>query len=134
MVIATGHISVKESLHLMDCANQMDFRPVIFNHPDSHSIGGTFEDMALMASKGAFIEFCCLGMMPAFQRIHPSDLVPMIKKLGVEHCILSTDFFFEWAPPPPEMLRMVMGAMAAVGMSREDLRTLVKHNPEKIMR
>lgn len=134
LAVATGHISIEESVALVEEANQSGLWPVIFSHPDSHSVGGTMDDMKLMANKGAFVEFCALGMMPAFQRIHPRDVVKAVREIGAERCILSTDFFFDWPPPPPEMLRMTIATLLTLGLTAEEIRFLVQINPARILR
>ena len=134
LVLATAHISTKESLVLVEEANKIGLWPIIFSHPDSHTVNASLDEMKFMASKGAYIEFCALGMLPAFQRIHPRDVVKNVREIGVEHCILSTDFFFEWAPPPTEMLRMIVGTLLEMGLTAEEMSYLIKINPTKILR
>jgi microsomal dipeptidase-like Zn-dependent dipeptidase len=134
LVISTGHISPQESLVLAKESSQAGFWPVIFAHPDSHSVGGTAEDIKAMASHGAFIEICAIGMMPAMQRIHPREFVKIIKEIGSEHFVLSTDFFFGWPPPAPEMLRMMIATFLGMGLSAEEIRLLVQMNPGRILR
>jgi len=134
LVLATAHISTEESLALVEEANKINSWPVIFSHPDSHTVNASLDDIKLMASKGAYIEFCALGMFPAFQRIHPRDVVKRIQEIGAQHCILSTDFFFHWAPPPTEMLRIIVGTFLELGLSEEEIRYLIQVNPAKILR
>jgi hypothetical protein len=75
MVIATGHISPKESLSLVKEAKSIGDLPFIFSHPDSRYVGGTLEDMKAMVDKGAYVEICALGMMPAFKGLAPLILL-----------------------------------------------------------
>jgi hypothetical protein len=133
LVIATGHISPQESVVLADEVRREAVGPVIFSHPDSRSVGGTLEDAKRLASMGAFIEVCALGMMPAFQRVKPQEALAMVREIGASRCILTTDFFFEWAPPAAEMLRMTIGTFQALGLGDDDIRLMVKTNPEKIL-
>ncbi len=133
MIIATGHVSVEESLAMIDEAGRLDFSSIIFNHPNSHSIGAKIEDMELMASKGAYIEFCALGLMPVFQIVRPDDLKNMIRRIGVDKCILSSDYFFEWAPSPPEMLKLAVSSLLSVGMEEEEIVQIARTNQEKLL-
>ncbi len=73
-------------------------------------------------------------MMPAMQRIHPREFVKLIKEIGAEHFVLSTDFFFGWPPPAPEMLRMMIATFLGMGLSAEEIRLLVQVNPGRILR
>jgi hypothetical protein len=134
LAVATAHISPSESQAVLEEANKIGLWPVIFSHPDSHSVGGTINDMKAMANNGAYVEFCVLGMLPMFQRIHPSKLIENIKEIGAEHCFMSTDFFFNWPPPPAEMLRMAIATLLDLGLGIEEIELLVKINPSKILR
>jgi microsomal dipeptidase-like Zn-dependent dipeptidase len=133
MVIASGHISPNESLTLLKEINKIGNLPFIFSHPDSRSVGGTIEDMKAIIDLGGYVEICALGMMPAFQRISPNDIIKIIRNLGAENCVLSTDFFFEWAPTPPEMLRMAIATLMNAGLGENDVRRLIQLNPAKIL-
>lgn len=133
MVIGTGHVSPRESLALAKEAKRVGNLPIIFSHPDSTSVGGTLEDMKLMTSEGAYVEICALGLMPAFQRIKPADIVSTVRELGVDKCVLSTDFFFDWPPPPPEMLRMTVGTLLTAGLTPEEIVVLIRTNPAKLL-
>jgi hypothetical protein len=132
LVIATGHISPQESLALMEEANLIGAVPVIFSHPFSRSVGATIESMKHMADLGAYVEICALGLMPAFQSLRPADIVRIVSEIGAERCLLSTDFFFEWAPPAPEMLRMVVGTLLEKGFTEDQLARLVRENPRSL--
>ena len=134
LVVATAHISPAESLAVLEEANKIGLWPVIFSHPDSHSVGGTINDMKVMAKKGAYIEFCALGLLPMFQRIHPRELIENIREIGAEHCFISTDFFFNWPPPPTEMLRMTIATLLDLGLGRDEIELLVRINPSRILR
>lgn len=133
LVIATGHISAKESKSLMNEANRVGFGPIIYSHPNTPSVGGILDDMKLMADKGAFVEFCTVGMMPALQGFHPKDVAELILSIGAERCVLSSDFFFDWAPPPPEMLRMLIATFLSLGLSEDEIRMMVQTNPDRIL-
>lgn len=134
LIIATGHISPRESLALMKEVNRIGAGPVIFSHPYSRSVGASTESMKQMADLGAYVEICALGLMPAFQSLRPADVVRIVSEIGMERCLLSTDFFFEWAPPAPEMLRMVVGTLLAKGLNQPQLARLICENPCSLFR
>lgn len=133
LVIATGHISPEESLVLLDEVNRAGNVRVVFTHPYSSSVGGNLQDMKAMAQGGAYIEICALAMMPAFQTLSPEGVINIVREIGAEQCVLSTDFFFDWAPPPPEMLRMIVGTLLMRGLSDRELRCLIQTNPASII-
>lgn len=133
LVVATSHLSPSESLILAKEAQRVGGITLIFSHPDSRSVGASFEEMQQMVRNGAFIEICTLGLLPSFQRISPRDIIKTVRGLSSEKCFLSTDFFFDWAPPPPEMLRMTIGALLSEGLLENEIRNLVQLNPAMIL-
>ena len=133
MVVCTGHVSPTESIALADRAKDYGIDEVVFSHPDSHSVGATREEIRDMVQLGCVCEFCALGTLPAFQRISPTTAMEIIAEISAERAILTTDYFFEWAPPASETLRMLIGTFLQEGMSSEDVRMMVTDNPRRLL-
>jgi hypothetical protein len=54
--------------------------------------------------------------------------------IGPEHCVISTDFGQMFNPPPPEGFHMMLAVMLQFSkISEDELRTVVKINPAKIL-
>ena len=134
MVVCTGHVSPTESIALADQAKDYGIDEVVFSHPDSHSVGATREEIRDMVQLGCVCEFCALGTLPAFQRISPTMAMEIIAEISAERAILTTDYFFEWAPPASETLRMLIGTFLQEGMSSEDVRMMVTDNPRRLLK
>jgi predicted TIM-barrel fold metal-dependent hydrolase len=56
-----------------------------------------------------------------------------IQELGSEHSIMSTDFGRYALSPPVEGLRQFIACMLDLGIPSNDIRTMVKTNPERLM-
>ncbi len=106
---------------------------MVFNHPDSRSIGAHFEQIVEMASLGAYVEICALGLMPLFQRITPKEFKNTIQTIGADHGLLTSDSFFEWAPSGPEMLRMLIASLLEVGVKEEEIMEMIQVNPKRLL-
>ncbi len=133
IVVCTGHISPRESLALAAAAKDHAIEHVVFSHPDSHSVGASREEIRDMVNLGALCEFCVLGMLPAFQRIRPATAMEIIAEIGAEHCLLTTDSFFEWSPPAPEALRLLIGTFLQMGVAPGDITKMVRDNPARLL-
>lgn len=133
MVVCTAHVSPAESLALADGAKDHGIDEVVFSHPDSHSVGASREQIRDMVQLGAICEFCALGCLPMFQRIHPRDFVAILEEISPEKAVLTTDYFFDWAPPAAETLRMLIGTFLELGMPESDVRKLVRDNPARLL-
>lgn len=133
MLVATGHVSPRESLALVGEARRLGVREVMFQHPDSHSIGASREEIRDLAAAGAVVEFCALGFLPAFQRLAIPDCLAIISEVGIDRVVLTTDCFFEWMPPAAELLRITLGSMLFHGLSEQDAARLVRDTPRRML-
>ncbi|MGG5890572.1 DUF6282 family protein [Falsiroseomonas sp. HC035] len=133
MLVATGHVSPKESLALVTEAKRLGVRDVMFQHPDSHSIGASRAEIRELAAAGAMVEFCALGFLPAFQRLSIPDCLEIIAEVGVDRVVLTTDCFFGWMPPAAELLRITLGSLLFHGMSEADAALVVRTNPRRML-
>lgn len=133
MVVCSGHVSPQESIALAIGAKDYGINEVIFSHPDSNSVGATRQEIRDMAQLGAVCEFCALGCLPAFQRIRPQDFVDILGEIGADKVILTTDYFFEWAPPAAETLRMLIGTFLWLGVSEAAISKMVRDTPARML-
>ena len=86
-----------------------------------------------MCALGAVCEFCALGCLPAFQRIKAKDFVSIMSEISPDKVILTTDYFFEWAPPASETMRMLIGSFLMLGVPEADVRKMVRTNPARLL-
>ncbi len=133
VAIFTGHISPQESLAVAREAKKMGFKKLLLSHPDSNAVGATMEQVKQMAEMGFFIETTFLGLLPAFWRISLKEICQRIKEVGAKWWVLSTDAFFEWTPPPAEMMRMFIGSVLSGGMSADEVDLMVRKNPSELL-
>ena len=133
MTVCSGHVSPKESIALADGAKEYGIEEIIFSHPDSNSVGANKQEIRDMCQLGAVCEFCALGCLPAFQRVIVKDFVDLLADINPDKVILTTDYFFEWAPPAAETMRMLIGTFLMLGVSEENVRKMVKTNPARLL-
>ena len=135
MVLATGHVSTPESLALAREARNMGIERVVVTHATTMSFwsGMTVDDMKALAAMGAYIEHCLHVMMPLTYRMKPGELVDVITRIGMERCILSTDFGQDFHPMPPEGLRMGIATLLQAGLEEVEVGMLVKDNPTRLL-
>ncbi len=135
MVLATGHISTKECMVLVDEARNLGIRRVVVTHGTTSAFwtGMTAEDMKTLAGMGAYIEHCVHVMMPVTYRVPPEELVDTIRTIGAEHCIVSSDFGQDFHPMPAEGLRMGIATLLKAGLDEVEMGMLVKDNPSRLL-
>ena len=135
MVLATGHVSTLECMALVSEAKNLGINRVVVTHGTTSAFwtGMTPADMKTMAGMGAYIEHCLHVMMPMTYRMPPQDLVEVIRTIGTENCIISTDFGQDFHPMPAEGLRMGIATLLKAGLDEVELGMLVKDNPARLL-
>jgi len=150
----TGHISVPEALRLIELCEQYGIKKILV--ASSVTKIATMAELKWMASKGAFIEFTLAAYTHTtpipkthyyVERKYMSidegmDTAPdggvkkiseQIQELGAEHCILATDFGVYTLPTPVEGFREFVACMLDLGISSDQIRTMIKTNPERLL-
>src|SRR4030042_268686 len=133
VAVSTGHLSPEEGLAVGREAKKMGLKKLIFCHPDSKTVGAQMEHIKEMAKMNFFVEFTFLGLLPAFWRISLKEICQRIKEIGAERSILTTDTFFEWTPPPSEMMRMYIGSLLDQGITGDEIDIMVRKTPSELL-
>lgn len=133
IILATGHLSIGEVKTLIKIARERGVKKLYVNHPE-FIVNGTIEDQKELADMGAFIEHSAIFMYPMWQTKWGFDaIVEMIKKVGPERTILSSDLGQVHNPFPWEGLRMFLRVLLEKGISKEDLKRMVQDNPSYLL-
>ena len=135
MALATGHLSTEESMVLVDEAKTMGINRLVVTHGTSMMVmtGMTVEDMIALAAKGAYIEHCVHVMMPLGFGMDVKRLADVIRAIGAEHCIVSSDFGQAFHPMPPEGMRMGIATLLEAGLEEVEVGLMVKDNPSRLL-
>src|SRR3989304_4107834 len=84
MILATGHLSLKETLILVDEAKKIGLPKVAVTHPLLN--GFSLDEQKQMVMLGAIIEHCFTDCMPAAEnRLDPRRIVEAVRRVGVEN-------------------------------------------------
>lgn len=150
----TGHISAEEAIRLVDLAEVYGYKRMVVSSAVTKI--ASLEQLRYVAQKGAFVEFSLAAytapqMIPLthyyVEKEYASidegmtgtpgngirDVADQISAVGPKHCIMSTDFGRYALSSPVEGLRQFIACMLDLGFSAEEIRTMVKDNPEKLL-
>ncbi len=126
MVLASGHASPGDTLALLAAARNIGVARTMVTHPAGTADSEQILEMAVL---GAYIEHTFLSCTPSRHRTTPSQMVASIHEIGVERCIVTTNFGQWMNPSPAEGMRMAIAELLNAGMSDNEVTTLVKNNP-----
>jgi hypothetical protein len=150
----TGHVSVPEAIRLVDLAEHYGIKNMLV--ASSVTKIASLEQLKGMAAKGAFIEYTLAAYTHTtpipkthyyVEREYASidegmseedlggvrTVAEQIAQVGAEHCIIATDFGVYTLPEPVEGLREFIACLLDLGMSADDIGTLTRTNPERLL-
>jgi hypothetical protein len=135
MVLATGHVSASESFALVAAARKEGITKIVVTHPLVKTVGAylNIEEQRQLAEMGAFIEHTCHLIMPIKHRLEPVRVADVIKAIGAERCIISSDLGQARNPAPVEGMRMMIAAMLDAGLSEQEMEQVIKINPSNLL-
>jgi hypothetical protein len=136
MVLASGHMSPVETFALEKEARRLGIHKFVVTHPLDHeffSQAFSKPDLIQLAKNGAFIECTFLAFQASEFRHDPAEMVDVIKAVGAEQCIMSTDLGQIWNPLPVEGLRMFIVTLLKYGITENEINLMTKTNPGKLL-
>lgn len=135
VILATGHITVREAMALVRAAAERGVRKIVVTHPCASFVNYSVEDMKAILDAGAtYLEHVYNDTTR--QVAHPikvADLYNAIKAIGAEHCIMSTDSGQWLNPVPAQQMGIYIKDMLNLGLSAREIRTMVADNPAQAL-
>jgi hypothetical protein len=130
--VATSHLDLEESKALVEEARGRDIKTVV-THVNFVTASLPPEDQRWMADKGAYLELCYSSLSPAWRSTSIEEVTETVRSVGPEHYVLASDLGQVHNPAPPEGLRIYISLLLERGLDPEEIRVMVKDNPEKIL-
>jgi len=133
MVISTGHLKPADIFTLIDMAKSVGIWRIVVNHPLTQVIGASLDEQVEMAAH-AYLEHCYVACMEKHDNLDPGFIRDSIKKIGAKRCLMATDFGQIHNPRPVNGMKKFINSMLQRGVSIDDIRTMCKDNPQKLMK
>jgi Family of unknown function (DUF6282) len=139
--LATGHVSPQESLAVIKRAKELGVKNIVVTHAMAEVPGMTLEQVKEAVAMGAYIEYCFLNdihgaqsywsFLRSWKRVSFADIAKVIKEVGAQHFILSSDLGQNGTPTHPDGMEMMINGMKREGISQADVDLMVKKNPAR---
>ena len=143
LVVHTGHASGEEALVLIGAAREAGCDRIVVTHAQFDVVGMTEAQMRKAAALGARMELCALGMLTGpeapLEWMRHSARVPVkataacIRAVGAQHFVLGTDLGQTGNPTPADGLQMLVAALQAEGVTREQIQTMGREVPGALL-
>ena len=136
IVLASGHISPKETFALAEEAQRIGFNKLLVTHALQGALTSVLcsnDELKQLARGGVYIEHSFWDVLPTMNAYDPMRIVELVKAIGAEHSIMSTDLGQSYNPPAPEGMRMFIATLLRKGLKAEEVEMMVKINPAKLL-
>ncbi len=130
-ILATGHISWKESRTVIKKAAAMGIQKMIVTHPIYQKIAMPISVQKELAASGALMEQC--WSMWRIDNIPIRAIADQIRSVGPEHCIITSDAGQSFSPPPRMALEEFCRALLREGISQKALKRMCIQNPKRLI-
>ena len=128
--VATGHISIGESIAVCSAAREMGIKTIL-THPDWTCTTVPIEIQKRLADKGVIVEKLWFDI--GLNHITAEYMAKTIWDLGAQNCYLATDRGQKGFEYPVEGLMMFMDAMFDNGLSAREIEIMTHETPERVI-
>jgi hypothetical protein len=132
-VLASGHVSAQEALLMFEEGQRLGIRGMVATHGMSTPTSLTVEQAQQAARFGAFIEFVSGTLANATAQPRIDRIAEDIRKVGVEHAILSSDLGQAGNALPADGFATFIDALRRKGFTDQELDRMAKQNPARLL-
>jgi uncharacterized protein DUF6282 len=132
LTLATGHLSPAEGLLVLAEARRQGVLRTLVTHATTAPVLMTLEQMKRATDLGAYIELVGGSVSPATAS-RLDQLAEMIRQVGPQFCILSSDLGRKGNPLPTDGFAALLGAMRARGFTDQELGLMTRVNPARVL-
>lgn len=134
LVLATGHVSPAEGLMLLREGHRQGVEHMVVTHPLNMPVFMSVEQMQEAAKiDGVFLEFVGGSMVLPDAKKITDNVAEKIRKVGIEHSILSTDLGQKANPLPSEGFGAYLLELKKRGFTEQELDLMSRKNPARLL-
>ena len=132
LALATGHATPENTLLLIREARKMGIDRIIVTHPINRM---SLEQQQEAAKMGAYLEYCC-GTTLEYAgkgRRTLDEYAKLMKALGPEHCIMSSDLGNAVNPVHPAGIKSYIAGLLEAGITQQEIDVMLRRNPARLL-
>jgi hypothetical protein len=134
IMISTCHITPEEVIALSRETKKKRVDLVV-DHATQELTRLSLDQMKEVVDNGGYVGlFACSCLPNMYVPVcDPVEAIKVVSELGPEHLVVASDFGQVLGMQPVEGFRLFVRALASLGISKEDIETMGKKNPAKIL-
>lgn len=134
IILASGHLSVKESVTLIQIAKNMGLRKIVITHPEAEFIAMPVPIQQELSRSGVYFERCFVDTTPMMHyATSVEEIGQHICEVGIHSTILSTDLGQAGNPSPVEGMAFYLESLLKYGYSENDIYKMASQNPANLL-
>jgi len=134
VALATGHLTKDEIKILIDGASKMGIKKIILTHVTFTELWNwSIEEQKELIKKGATIEHVALYSFKNRFLVSAKEVAHMIKEVGYENVLISSDCGQLKLPSPPEGIRLFINMLLDEGIEEDALHYMLKDSPIRLL-
>jgi len=120
-------------LEIVRIAKKVGVEKIHLVHSEWGHIDGKYEWEKKVAEMGAYLEYNLSSILfPVLAQTFP-QLAAIIKNVGAEHCVLTSDMGQSNNPSPVEGLRILIVNLLQLGISEKEIDLMTRKNPAYLL-
>jgi hypothetical protein len=133
-ILATGHISVEETLALVKIAREHGLRKILITHPESSIIRMPIETQVELAGEDLYFERCYVETTPPTgSKVTIQEIAAGIRYVGVDSTIITSDFGLASLPAPVQGMREYIAKLLDEGIQLHEINQMASENPAYVL-
>jgi hypothetical protein len=130
-ILDTCHLGTRERYIIIEEAKKAGVERILVTHPQFSVNRASPEQQAQMGRLGAYVGLFMYSAVPHFNNpgCDREEVLEIIKDVGPDRLVLASDYGSMLNPPPVEGMKLYIRLLLALGVSRDDIETMVKRNP-----
>jgi hypothetical protein len=128
--IATGHLSIKESIDICNEARKMKVKTLL-THPDWERTIVPLDIQLDLVKKGVIVEKVWANIVE--ETVSPQEIIASLNELGSENIYMVTDRGQAELEKPVEAMLSFIEFLLANGVSEKDIINMTRNVPESIL-
>ncbi|MFB5662245.1 DUF6282 family protein [Alteribacillus sp. HJP-4] len=133
-ILATGHLAPNEVTPLVEEAKAAGVTKILIQHADLGIAQIPIDQQKELAQKGCLIEKCYLACSEDFDNLTVGEMAATIHTLGPDSCVLVTDYGQQHNVAPIEGMSKFIEELLESGITETEITTMIKTNPEKLLK
>lgn len=132
-ILGTGHIFKEEVIPLVKRAREVGVEKILLTHPEVEFLRFPIDFQMELTRFGIFFERCAVRLNKPTTEANLKQMAHVIRQVGVERNILTTDYGQPENPYPAEGLLLFMQGLNGYGITEKELDVMVRKNPGQLV-